>query len=1735
MMVRGHRLQVSVLGPVHVERDGAEVALGARLERLLAVLTVSVHHVVSVDRLVDAVWGDDVPRQAETSLKSYVTRLRHAVGDDTGQRIVFRRPGYRLDLAPDELDSVLFEQELDTARLQLRLADDEEAAATLARALARWRGRPYGELGDEEWCRTERVRLEELHSEARALHVEALLGAGRLEVAVAEARALVEDEPLRDRPRALLMRVLHASGRQAEALRVVPAFRRYLGEEMGLDVSPELVELEARIARRDASVGSGARPLRGYELAERLGEGAFAVVHRGVQPGVSRDVAIKIIRSELADRPEFVRRFEAEAQLVARLEHPNIVPIHDFWREPGAAYLVMRFLRGGTAEQSLRRHGAWSRQQVVRLATEIGGALEYAHRRGIVHRDVRPANILLDDDSNAYLSDFGIARPTNELPAGELLSPAYSAPEVLRGEPVGPQADILSLAVSVYELITGRLPFADATDRADLVRHQLQDPLPPVTSVRRDLPSQLDEVLARATAKAPADRYASVASFVSELSQALGDGRAADRPAPARRPVSNPYVGLRAFGEADAATFHGREAHVVQLVDALEAHRFVALVGGSGSGKSSLVRAGLLPALRRNALPGSCDWFVTTMVPGADPFAELEAALLRVALRPPASLGDQLRAPGGLRRAVGTLAPSGGAAVLLVVDQLEELFGEQVDQRSRSQFLAALGDAVAHEHCPLRVVVTLRADRFDEPLQHPAIADVVAAGTVPLRPMTPGELELAIVGPARSVGVELEPSLVAELVAAAHERPGALPLLQFTLTELFERRAADVMLLSAYREVGGLTGTLAGRAERVLDELGPGAEIAARALFGRLVHVGGGAFEARRRVVRSELEHDEATTWLIEAMVAARLLVTDRHPETRAPTLEVAHEALLHDWPRLRSWLDEDRDDLASVRWVSSAAAAWEAGGRDPADLGRGRRLEAAVELRDRRGALLAPGERAWVDAAEAQAVMEEAERSAQLERERLQHQRLRRAVVGIVALLVVVSVAASVAVEQRGSAVRNAAAALAARDDAEVERLLALSAAQAPVDLGRSILLALAAHERRADPVTQGAVLSALAQEPRVHRVVPSFLEEESLVQLSADGRVGVEWSIDRSVGRIAVFDVDSGRLRRPVLETTAGVGAVGLAGDGAQVAWESGGVIHLLDTEGDAEARTFAAGGEVWELLLDRAGEVLVAGGLDHIEVVRTDRLEVIDVVEVPRPQSLVPWSLGGALSLSADGRRVAYAFDEDVFGEGERTGARVVEVGGDLLFEHLVEGGLPMTVRLSPSGARLGVVLGHVPTAHEVLLADVASGAVEPRGTFDDGGVALDLRDDGSLTAVAIDGTLRFHDASGGAAAPPARVPVQSGALVHRADGMVVIGRVGGGYVTLHEHLSPLFDAAVPVGPLVRLAPSGRSVTWVGDDGRTLWRTALASPSGAPRQVADLGDVLVGPAWFLQVSHDGGAAVVGGPTESGPALVVIDPAGATRPVDLDGLYGALFGEPFLDTAPIVPRIADGGDRLFVRATLRSGQVRAVWVDVASLEITAGPIDLDSGQGPVRVLSDGRALAGAPGTAAYLLAADLSHSELVGNGDLFAVPLAEHPPSSLVALGGLNGELTILDVATGEVRALEPAGGYVSDAAFSPDGTLLAVRDVASGISVRDVATGRSTGAEMAAGIPGIESGMAWDEHGRSVWFPTAIHVVRLVLDPARWLELACEVAGRELTADEWSHFVSDERPPSPLCSST
>jgi DNA-binding SARP family transcriptional activator/WD40 repeat protein len=1040
-------VEIRYLGSLEVweggRARGRALALGGPRQRLvLAHLLLRVNQVVPVEQLIDAVWGDAPPPQARATLQSYISHLRRTLGTE---RIEGRGQGYVLHVDPEQVDELRFEA---LVREGHRLLDREPdaAAETLGRALELWHGPPFGDLARAPSLAAAVARLEELHLAAVEDHMAAALVCGAGGELVAELEALVIAHPLRERLWAHLMLALYRAGRQAEALVAFGRVRALLATELGIDPSTELQRLHEQVLQQDPALEPTAWALRGYRLFERLGEGPHGVVWRGVQPGVERDVAIKVMHTTLADEPSFVRRFETDAQLLARVENPHVVPLYDYWREPGGAYLVSRLLRGGDLRAVLNRASAPDLPTCMRLAEQITGALAAVHRQGVVHGSVRPSNVLLDEEGNAYLSDGGIAvgkTASCDPDGGE--APAYLAPERRRGAPPSAEADVYALGTIL-------------------------------THVMRDPPAGFRALLDRATAVEPHQRYANADALLLELRGALlpasamgsgsAGGTAVTAPVPRGSVLRNPYKGLRAFTEADAADFFGRETLVARMLTRLRAGgrdgRFVAVVGASGSGKSSLVHAGVLPALRAGALPGSEAWFIVTMTPGTAPFDELAAGLRAVAVDPPANLETELAgAAEGLGAVATGVLPEAAGDLLIVVDQFEEMYTLVEDEPERAAFIDRLVAAVTARDSRVRVMLTLRSDFYDRALVHSALVELLQSGTELVGPLTAEQVERAVAGPAERVGAVVEPGLVAQMSADVGEVATALPLLQYALTELFDHRRSGTLSATVYRDVGGVAGALARRAEELYDGLRETAQVAARQLFLRLVTPGEGTGDTRRRVTRTELlalpPDRSAVLAAVEAFGAARLLSFDRDPGTRVPTVEVAHEALLREWPRLRGWIDAARGDLRMQRWLAAAAGDWAAASRDLSFLVSGTRLEQLEDWRAYTTLALTPDEEGFLSASVAERDRRAAAEQARETRERaLERRSLRRlrALVAVFAFAALVAGGLTVVAlrqsDQLAQQVRIAtarewtAAALAALDtDPGLAKLLALSAAE--------------------------------------------------------------------------------------------------------------------------------------------------------------------------------------------------------------------------------------------------------------------------------------------------------------------------------------------------------------------------------------------------------------------------------------------------------------------------------------------------------------------------------------------------------------------------------------------------------------------------------------------------------------------------------------------------------------------
>jgi WD40 repeat protein/ABC-type branched-subunit amino acid transport system substrate-binding protein/DNA-binding SARP family transcriptional activator len=750
----------------------------------------------------------------------------------------------------------------------------------------------------------------------------------------------------------------------------------------------------------------------------------------------------------------------------------------------------------------------------------------------------------------------------------------------------------------------------------------------------------------------------------------------------------SPYQGLHYFDEADADRFFGRERLTARLVGRLRAEPFVAVLGASGSGKSSVVRAGLVPALRR-ADPSTYgngrstnDLDVCILTPTTHPLDALAASLLPNLGglgRERVSLLDELgRDPHGLRR---FLQRDGlRQRVVLVIDQFEELFTLCHDSFEREAFAENVLAAV-DSGGPARVVIALRADFYAHCAQYPGLRESVAQHQEYVGPLTSTELRRAIEGPLAPGGWELEAGLTDLLLRDIGEEPGALALLSHALLETWRRRRGRRLTLAGYAASGGVQGAIAQTAEMVYAEhLTPRQQAIARRLLLRLTELGEGTQDTRRRARLDELirrpEEDA------EVRVVLRLLADARLVTLGGETAEVAHEALIREWSKLREWLSQDRENLRIQRQLARAAQDWERLGRDAGGLYRGARLVQAVAWTSDHGDELGPLERGFVEASMGTAERETAERDAQrqreleaahqlaeaeqrraeVERERADEQH--RAASQLRQRAVLLGLAFAIAVLMAGAAAffGNAAGQQATRAEADaraaISRALAAAAlTNLTVDPERAGLLALQAVEatfavdQSWTPEAEDA-LHRTALLLRTQLTLVGHAGSVSSVAFSADGAAVATAGQDRTA---KVWNALTGEEQLTLHGHTGPVNAVAFGPDGGQVATASDdGTARIWDTAtGHLRLTLVGHAREVERLAFSPDGRWLATTSLDG--TVRLWDTASGATILAFQPARVADIAAAIDVAFSPDGGRLATAIPEGEIDQWELSSGR------------------------------------------------------------------------------------------------------------------------------------------------------------------------------------------------------------------------------------------------------------------------------------------------------------------------------------------------------------------------------------------------------------------------------------------------------------------------------------------------
>jgi WD40 repeat protein/DNA-binding SARP family transcriptional activator len=1168
----------------------------------------------------------------------------------------------------------------------------------------------------------------------------------------------------------------------------------------------------------------------------------------------------------------------------------------------------------------------------------------------------------------------------------------------------------------------------------------------------------------------------------------------AGAPTAAVTPDLCPFKGLAPFGVADAPFFFGRERLVDELLPRLQESPVLLIGGPSGIGKSSLVRAGLLPRLAAESAGNGRRHRVVAVRPGERPTAELVRAL-----------------GGELEEALARVRP--GERIVVAVDQFEEVFSPCIAEAERRAFVDGLVEAAWDADGRATILIALRADFFGRLAPYTELVDLASPNSILLGPMTASELRRAIVGPADKVGLVVEPALVDALVDDVAGELGGLPLLSTALFDLHLQREESSLTLEAYVRTGGVRGVVGRHAEAAFAGLDGESQRVAKSILLRLVAGGGDEVFTRRRVDHAELdEDDENAARVLAALVERRLLVVD------GESVELVHDALLEQWPRLADWLEEDVEGRRLHRHLTQAAAGWAAAGRDPGELYRGARLAGTLGWADGdgEGPALNRLEREFLDESRAAGVRE-------TERQQRTSRRLRGLLGAAVALLVAALLAAVLAAHEWGTAQGQTTAAIAQRLGAQ---------ALAEPRLDRALLLAREGVNLDDSVATRSNLLAALLRSPAAVAVLRGGGARILDDALSPDGRTLVTRSDN---GSVAFFDT---RTLREVGPRFAGTGsishcgaivrpvrALGFSPDGRTVAVGEGDTsgngseLFLLDT---STHRTRAIVRDRAAVIPDVAfapdgrtlftGEAVSCAGGPPDQVIVARR--ATDGRELRRSHTIVAGRFvglakGGRLLLVISGDARSLLLDARTL-QTVRTiplgGAAALSPAADLAAFGSDDGSV--TVTELATGARRP--MQRRATGRVLALAFNRKGDVLAT-TSDDGSVGV-----WDLPTASLRERLVGHS---GAALGPVFNTDGDTLYTGSSDGSEIVWDVGG-----ERRLGQPFrvDPVPAAGEGLLIAARNASTAVATSPDNTLFATSPAPGRVTLWRAAHqtvLAD-LRGPFGYvvsLAFSHDGRLLAV---TGNAPNTVVWNVAtrrivGILRSPVHAGAAGVAFSpdDRLLATSGVGTLTQPALLRVY---NLRTGRLI---VNVVMEHDTLQDLDF---------APDGRLLASA-GLDGKIVVWNIARRRLertIAHGNPI-LTIRFSPDGRSIVTGDLSGTVDFWDPLSGRRVGLTLGGqnGHVYSVAYEPDGRELVTVSGDGKLRLWDLSSGRLLGSPL----PGADTG-GWGTSFRDGKRTIAVFGdgtgVIWNIDPSAWKAKACRVANRNLTPAEWHDFLPQRK---------
>ena len=920
-------------------------------------------------------------------------------------------------------------------------------------------------------------------------------------------------------------------------------------------------------------------PLQGfikhYEIIRKLGEGGMGTVLLARDTKLGRLVAIKLLH----DCGRGTARMLAEAQATASCRHESIVTIHDVDESEGSPYMILEYLDGRTLRDVLSTAGqGMSRALPKGLALDIvmavTRALTAAHERDIVHLDLKPENIMILTSGQVKVLDFGIAGRSDSRTRGG--TRAYMAPEQWLGKDIDARTDLWAVGILLYELLAGTHPLEPLTTERLHDVSDMSTPMPRLRDARPGL-AALSDIVERCLRKRKEERFGSAAELCAALEPLRPGG------VPLKLAEGElPFAGLSAFQESDAGRFFGRELDIAAVMGRLRRQSLVTVAASSGAGKSSFIRAGLVPALKRSGE----DWHVLVLRPGRGPVAALDEALAQVTPEhphSPAALSDFHAEPGLFGARLRAHCRATGSRALVFVDQFEELYTLVKSTDERAAFISSLRGAADEASSPLRVILAIRSDFLDRIGEDRHFMAEVTPGIFFLPPVGDEGLREALVRPVEAAGHSFEDeAMITDILSELACAKTPLPILQFAAAELWEARDRQAKLVTrrSYDRLGGVAGSLSAHADAVFAALSPFDQPLCQAIFLRLVT----PERTRALVSVTELaslaENPAAAEALVQHLCGARLLQLEIGGTSGPATVELVHESLIQRWPRLAQWLDESAADAQFLARLRAAAAQWHAGGESPDLLWRDRAAEEARGWYERRRAaerelsLGRPEQRYLLSVI------------AHFERARRRRQ---RSIAGAFALLCAVSVLVSVlAMRAKTNAERADASAARVR---EQNSKLSLQALQ-----GRNAMRMLGARKRQDDPTLVLALLREIepADIPKewaelVSGALTSGVARDEVAHIHGDEPIySAAWSPDGT--RIVTASGDGTAQILSAFDYRKLISLRGHRGGIMRAAWSPDGR-HILTGSVDKTARLWNADGSGDPLVLGDESTIFLA----------------------------------------------------------------------------------------------------------------------------------------------------------------------------------------------------------------------------------------------------------------------------------------------------------------------------------------------------------------------------------------------------------------------------------------------------------------------------------------------------------------------------------------------------------------